>query len=359
MPNITQTWASPCTAQASATRRSPHTSAPWRAPGDSRVHSNLGVALQETGRGDEALAAFNRSIALKDDDAGVHCNLGAALQAAGRLEESIAACNRALEFEPDHAEAYYNLGCAWRLKGELDQAIAALNRAIELKPDHALAHNNLGIAFHAGGAADQAIAALSRAIELKPDHAEAYNNLGNVLKDQGRLDDALAALRRAVEVKPDFAKAASNLLFTMHYHPDLDAQEILAEHRRWARRFADPLPAGIRPHANDLAPDRRLRIGFLSPDLRDHPVGQSLLPLFLHRDRRQLEFVAYSDVRAPDGLTARLKGLADDWHDTVSLGDAQVADLVRADRIDILVDTTLHTAHNRMLVFARKPAPSR
>ena len=326
-------------------------------PEDARVHSNLGVACQQSGRGDEALAAFDRSVALDDNDAAVHCNRGAALLEAGRLDEAIAACSRALALEPDHAEAHYNLGSARRLKGELDQAIAALSRAIELKPDHALAHNNLGVARHAGGWADLAIAAYRRAIELKPDLAEAHNNLGNVLKDQGRLDDALAALHSAVAVKPDFAKAASNIVFTLHYHPDHDAQEILAEHRRWARTFADPLAAEIRPHASDLAPDRRLRVGFLSPDLRDHPVGKSLLPLFQHRDRREVEFVGYSDVRGADGVTARLKDLADEWHETVRLGDAQVADLVRAGRIDILVDTTLHTAHNRLLVFARKPAP--
>jgi protein O-GlcNAc transferase len=326
-------------------------------PDDSRVHSNLGVALLETGRSDEALAAFQRALALKDDDAEVHCNLGAALQKAGRLDEAIAACNRALALAPDHAEAYYNLGCARRLNGELDAAIAALSRTIALDPDHAEAHNNLGVAHHAAGWADEAGAAYRRAIALRPDHAEAHNNLGNLLKDQGRLDEALAELRSAVAMKPDFALAASTLLFTLHYHAGPDAQTILAEHRRWAARFADPLAGEIRPHRNDRTADRRLRIGFLSPDLRDHPVGRSLLPLFEHRARSQAEFIGYSDARAPDGLTAKLKALAEEWHDTATLGDAQVADRIRADRIDILVDTTLHTAHNRMLVFARKPAP--
>jgi predicted O-linked N-acetylglucosamine transferase (SPINDLY family) len=324
---------------------------------DSRVHSNLGVALQEIGRADEALAAFDRSIALKDDDASVHCNRGATLLEAGRFEEAIAACHRAIALEPGHAEAHYNLGCAWRLEGDSDRAIAALSRAIELKPDHALAHNNLGITFHARGSADLAIAALHRAIELRPDFAEAHNNLGNVLKDQGRLDDALAELRTALRLKPEFARAASNLLITLHFHHELDAQKILAEHRRWARRYAEPLAAEIRPHANDRASDRRLRVGFLSPDLRDHPVGQSLLPLFQYRDCRQFAVVGYSDVPAPDRLTDQLRAAADEWHETVRLGDAELAERIRADRIDILVDTTLHTAHNRMLVFARKPAP--
>ena len=143
----------------------------------------------------------------------------------------------------------------------------------------------------------------------------------------------------------------------MHYHPDYDAQALLAEHRDWARRYAEPLAAEIRPHDNDRAPARKLRVGFVSPDFRDHPVGQLLLPLFSHHDRRQTEIVCYCDVRAADAVTTKLKALADGWHDVVGLSDPQVADRIRGDRIDILVDLALHTADNRLLVFARKPAP--
>ena len=132
----------------------------------------------------------------------------------------------------------------------------------------------------------------------------------------------------------------------------------LAPHLPWARAIRRARwPAEIRPHASDPAPDRTLRVGFLSPDFRDHPVGQSLLPLFSHHDRRQTEIVGYGDVRVPDRVTARLKTLADHWHSTVGLSDRQVAERIRTDGIDILVDLALHTANNRLLVFARRPAP--
>ena len=219
------------------------------------------------------------------------------------------------------------------------------------------AHSNLGIVLWDQGRLDEAIAACHRAIALKPDLAEAHNNLGNALKDQGRLDEALACFRRAVELKPDDSGAASNLVYSLHFHPDHDAPAILAEHRRWDAQFAAPLARLILPHTNEAAPDRRLRIGYVSPDFRDHVVGHNLLPLFREHDHRQFEIVCYADVIRPDALTRRFQEHADVWRDVVGRTDDEVAQLVREDRIDILVDLALHMARNRLLVFARKPAP--
>ena len=190
-----------------------------------------------------------------------------------------------------------------------------------------------------------------------PDFADAHNNLGNVCKDQGRLDEASPPSAEAQQWKPDDARFASNLLFNLHAHPDHDAQALLAEHRRWASRHATPLAAQIRPHDNDRSPDRTLRVGYLSPDLRAHAVGQMLLGLLAHHDPGLVEIHAYADVRTPDRVSRELKALTHHWLDTAGLTDSQLADRIRADRIDILVDLALHTAGNRMLVFARKPAP--
>jgi predicted O-linked N-acetylglucosamine transferase (SPINDLY family) len=258
----------------------------------------------------------------------VYSNLGNALCEQRRFDEAIVACHRAIALEPDFAQAYYNLGNALREVGRLDEAIVAYDRVIALKPEF----------------------------------TEAHNNLGNALREVGRLDEALAAYRRAIALEGELAgahssKAASNLLYTLHFDPDYDAQALLAEHRQWARQYAAPLAAEIRPHPNNRTPDRRLRIGYLSPDFRAHPVGQLVLPLFVHHDRRQTEIIGYCDVRTPDAMTRQLETLSDAWQLTVGLSDSQVADRIRADRIDILVDLALHTADNRMLVFARKPAP--
>jgi predicted O-linked N-acetylglucosamine transferase (SPINDLY family) len=360
-------------------------------PGRAEAHNNRGAALHEAGRLDGAIASYRQAIALLPGSAEAHGNLGRALNDAGRFDEAVDALRRALAIQPEDAPAWYQLGNALRQSGRLDEAIAAYQRAIELRPDHALAHNNLGVALQEAerlepaisaysraiaiepglaevhynlgstykllGRYDEAIAAFRRAIERNPAQAEAYNNLGGALHDIGRFDESHECFRKAALLNPDSPAAASNLLFTAHYHPDLDAQAILAEHRCWARRYAEPLVAEIRPHCNDRSPERRLRVGFVSPDLRQHPVGRSLLSLFLHRDRGQVAFVGYSDVRVPDELTAKLKALSDEWHETRSIADTQFADRIRVDRIDILVDPTLHTSDNRLLVFAHKPAP--
>jgi predicted O-linked N-acetylglucosamine transferase (SPINDLY family) len=321
------------------------------------AYNNLGSALADAHRHDEAVAAHDRAIEFRPDSALAHDNLGRTLRLQGRFDAAIAAHRRALEIDPEDALAYSHLGTTYREAGRPDEAIAACLRAIELDPQSAAAHGNLGSALNEAGRPAEAIAPLERALALKPDSAEVLNNLGIAWVAVGRCDLALDCFRRALERNPDHAPAASNRLFFAHYHPDHDAQTLLGEHRQWADRFAAPLADQGRPHPNDRTPDRRLTIGFVSPDLRSHPVGQALVPLFHHRDRRQVEFVVYSDVRVPDELTGRLKGLADQWLDTVSLSDPQLADRIRADRIDILVDPTLHTAHNRVLVFARKPAP--
>jgi predicted O-linked N-acetylglucosamine transferase (SPINDLY family) len=354
-------------------------------------HNNLGVALHAAGRTDEALAACSRAIAIKPGFAQAHGNAGHFLRSAGRIDEAVAAYRRAVESDPANAQAHGDLGVTLFDAGRRDEAIAAYHRAIQLWPEHAVAHSNLGVALHQAGRSDEAIvlhgraialdpgraenhnnlgvalletgrldealAAFSRAIALKADFAEAHTNLGNVLKEQGRLDRALASFQRALEARPCFPTAASNFLLALHNHPAHDAQSILSEHRRWAGRCASPLAAEISPHPNDRSPDRRLRIGFVSPDLRTHPVGRLLLPIFAHRDRCRVELVVYSDTHAPDTVTRALQDAADLWHTSGALSDSQFTDRIRADRIDILVDLALHTARNRLLVFARKPAP--
>jgi predicted O-linked N-acetylglucosamine transferase (SPINDLY family) len=321
------------------------------------AHNNLGGVLRRMGRLDEAVAAYRRAIAIKPDYADAFHNLGSTLHDLKRFPGAIAAIERAVQLKPDHAEAFDTLGNSLKDLRRYEEAIAAYRRSLDLKADSAPVHNNLGTALWDAGRLDEAADMLERALALQPDLAAACNNLGNVRRNQGRLDEALACFRRAVELQPELVKAASNLVYALHFHPDYDAPAILAEHRRWARLYAEPLAAEIRPHENDRTVHRKLKVGFVSPDFREHPVGRLLLPLLAHLDRREVEVWCYSDVPVPDGVTERLKALADRWQETAGLDDRRVADRVRGDRIDILIDLALHTAGNRMLVFARKPAP--
>ena len=326
-------------------------------PDYAEAHNNLGVALKDQGKLDEAVACYRRALELKPDYAEAHYNLGNALKDQGKLDEAVACYRRALELKPDYAEAHNNLGVALKDQGKLDEAVACYRRALELKPDYAEAHNNLGVAFKDQGKLDEAVACYRRALELKPDYAEAHNNLGVAFKDQGKLDEAVACFRRALELKPDFAAAHSNLVYTQMFCPGYDAQTLYEEHRRWNRQHAEPLEKFIQPHLNDRSPDRRLRIGYVSPDFRRHPVGRFLLPLLESHDHQSFEIFCYASVRIPDAMTDRCRAHADVWRDVLGLSDEQVAHAIRQDQIDILVDLTMHMANNRLLVFARKPAP--
>jgi protein O-GlcNAc transferase len=204
---------------------------------------------------------------------------------------------------------------------------------------------------------DEAIASYRQALALQPDLPEAHNNLGNALCEKGQLDEAIAALRQAIALQPTDPEAHSNLVATLNCHPGFDAEAIAEEQRHWNRQHAEPLRSCIRPHFNERTSGRRLRIGYVSPDFHGHAVGRFLLPLLANHDHHDFEVFAYAQVPVPDAMTLQLRAHADQWHSLVGLSDEQAAALIRDHQIDILVDLALHTAHNRLLVFARKPAP--
>ncbi len=326
-------------------------------PRYAEAHSNLGNVFKGQGKLHEAMACYQQALELKPGFADVHNNLGNVLMDLGKLDEAAACYQRALRLNPDYAEAHNNLGNVLKGQGNLDEAAECYQRALRLKPDYALAHYNLGLVCQDRGNLDEAVECYRQALKRDPAYAEAYNNLGNALKDQGNLDEAVASLRRAVELEPDVPTAHSNLLYTLLFCPGYDARAILEEHRLWSRRFAEPLARVIQPHSNDCASQRRLRIGYVSPDFRDHATSFFTAPLLSAHDHERFEIYCYADVARPDAITARFRNCADVWRDIGGLTDDQVARLVRQDRIDILVDVTMHMARNRLLVFARKPAP--
>jgi protein O-GlcNAc transferase len=283
--------------------------------------------------------------------------LGVIALQAGQLDVAADLMRRAIAVRPDYAEAHSNLGKALKGQGQLNDAIAAYRRAIALNPSLPAAHNNLGNALRDAGRLDEAIAAMRQAIVLAPNFPEAHFNLGNTLRDEGLLDEAIAELRQAIALKPDFADAHSNLVFALHYHAGFDAKTVAEEHFRWGRQHARPLSRFMQPHGNSRDPDRRLRIAYVSADFREHSVSFFLLPLFAQHDRGVNQIICYSDVRNEDAITNQLRACADEWHKTAGFTDERLADKIRQDQIDILIDLAGHTSRNRLRVFARKPAP--
>jgi predicted O-linked N-acetylglucosamine transferase (SPINDLY family) len=187
--------------------------------------------------------------------------------------------------------------------------------------------------------------------------AETHNNRGNTLEAQGRIAEAALAYERALTLAPGFAGAHSNLLLCLNYDADTDAATIHAAHLDWSTRHAAHVVDATLRHANTRDPARRLRIGYVSPDFYRHPVAAFVEPLLTSHDRQTLEVICYSNVTRADDVTERLRNLADGWREIRGLSDQRIAELVRQDGIDILVDLAGHTAGHRLLVFARKPAP--
>jgi predicted O-linked N-acetylglucosamine transferase (SPINDLY family) len=325
------------------------------------AHANVGALLGERGDFQAAVAALNQAVAINPNLPALHCNLGNALRGLSRFDEAIAAYRRAIQLKPDFAQAWCDLGNALRENGQVPEAIAAARQAIALKPDLAIAHFNLGIFLKKDGQIDEAIAAYQKAIDLGLRSVDIQLNLGSAFYARGQLGEAIAATRTAMAIDPKSHEVQSNLLFLMHYHPAFDAAAIGQELERWNREYAQPLGRAIAVHSNSRDPDRPLRIGYLSADLQDHVVGQNLLPLFRHHhaddDYGQFEITCYAHVATPDGVSRELQQHAQCWRNIVGLSDDQVAQQIREDQIDILVDLALHSAHNRLLVFARKPAP--
>ena len=324
-------------------------------PDLAETHNNRGNTLREMGRLDDALAAYDSALRLRPDYADAHNNRGNALLGMGRLDGALAAYDGALRLRPDFADAHYNRGNALQDMARLDDALAAYDTALRLRPGHPETHNNRGNTLQGMARFDDALAAYDTALRLRPGHVETHNNRGNALQAIARLDDALSAYDTALSLRPDYADAHSNKLLALHYGA-FDARGAIAAQ---ARAFGASVNRAGAPQAfaNPPVPDRRLRIGYVSGDLRRHPVGYFLQSILRNHASDAVEVFCYSNNLKDDDLTASFQSDADHWRRLRGLTDEAAATLIRADAIDILVDMSGHTALNRLPLFARRPAP--
>jgi protein O-GlcNAc transferase len=326
-------------------------------PDSPEALNGLGLSLVSRSRPDEAMPYYERAIILKPNSIEIIHNLGNLLVGRGKIDDAVALLMRGLALKPDSPALLHSLGLAFAAKERFDEAVEYYRRAIACDPAYWLSYCNIGALLHSLGRVDESVAFLTDALALEPDSAHILNNLGATYKDTGNLDEAIKCFRRAIMCKPELAAVSySNLLMTMVYTASIFPQELTATAREFGERIANPL-LRARPLPCDADPERKLRIGYVSPDLRDHAVNYFLGPLIKLHDRKQFEVFAYSCNKTDDAVTSRLKRDFDHWRDIKTLNDDQAADLIEADQIDILVDLAGHTGDNRLLVFARKPAP--
>jgi|TARA_Y100000294_G_scaffold176118_1_gene197727 predicted O-linked N-acetylglucosamine transferase (SPINDLY family) len=317
---------------------------------------DLAVQHHNAGRMPEAESVYQQILKADPNQPVALHLLGVIAYQAGKHDLAVDLITKALAIKPDYAYAHSNLGNAFKELGRLDDAVASYHKALSIKPDYAGAHSNLGVALRDLGKPDEAVASYHKALAINPDHVGAHRNLGIVLKTLGRLDEAVASYHKALAIKPDYAEAHSDLILTEQYRMGVTLKKLNDVHAEWDKRHGVPLQAEWRDHGNIPDPERRLRIGLVSPDLGRHPVGYFVVSLLEHKSKNEVEFICYSD-RNPDELTERLMALSDEWTDARGISDEALFQRIRSDRIDILIDLAGHSARNRLLVFALKPAP--
>jgi len=320
---------------------------------------NLGRALGFQGKFHEAAACLQQVLELKPDLAEVHYDLGVALHGLGRLDDAVESYRKALQLKPDYPEPLNNLGAVLRSQGKLDDAVACFRRVLELRPDSSEAYTNLGNAFRDLGRLEEAIGCHRRALQIRSDYPEALANLGGALRDQGKIEEAAACYQRALQLKPD-REEYSNLLFFHAYDGSLGPQTYLALARGWEQQCvpqAERQAARGRRFKCSPLPGRRLRVGYVSGDYRQHAVSFFVERLFAQHDRTRVQVFAYSTSAIRDAVTERIQRTVEHWVPLMGIPDAAARDRIEADGIDVLIDLSGHTAHNRLGIFARRAAP--
>lgn len=328
-------------------------------PQDPSTHNNLGNCHRHRGDLDQAIACYRKAIALNGEYLAAYGNLAAVLRQKGEFAAAVETCRTALRLRADLPEVRFHLGMALAGAGQQDEAIATLRELASSHPDYPGLLVELGLALGKADRFEEATAFFRDAIARQPNSALAHNCLGAVQVVCNDIDGAMASFRKALAIQPGFAKVHSNLLMTMNYQAGWRQKRLFQEAQQFDRRQAQRLAPRAPAFANLRDPTRKLRVGYLSPDLREHSVAHFTRNLFSRHNREQVEVYAYCDVAAADmdGFTRSFEAQADHWRHISGMEDEAVAERVREDAIDILVDLVGHTSDNRLLVFARRPAP--
>jgi protein O-GlcNAc transferase len=354
------------------------------------VHNNLANVLLTLGRYDEALESGQAALALNPDDALVNAIVGQAWHGCGASDKAIPFLRTALGKAPElhplrkllagilmemnrapEAAAVFRES-EGQFSNDLEFLIAAsafyhrarlgtdaercFLRMLTVAPKRVATYNDIAMLYldfaHFSKARDMCVEGL----KLEPRSPALWNTLANAQHSIGLIDESIRSYRRVLEYAPSLAGAHSNLLLVLHYPSGIDPGELFEEHKRWGRMHAPPALA-TKNFGNAPDPGRRLRIGYLSPDIRRHSVAFFLEPLLDHHDRTRFELYCYANVKSPDEVTRRLKPKFDHYRSIVGLRDAQTAGLIRGDQLDILIDLAGHAGALNAAVLGYKPAP--
>jgi len=324
-------------------------------PNHSNAYFNLGLVCSTLGQLNDAEEAFRAVLRIEPGAPEARLHLGDILLRTARIPEGILIFQAYVEQFPSDPRGMYNYGLALANAGQAGTATEWFHKALKLKPKYAEAHNALGLALEILGRKDDAVYHYEQAVKEKPELADAWSNLGTNLTEQGLGQEAEKCVRQSQAVRPNAPAVHSNLLLLLNYSSRYTPEQVRDEHLLWAERFASPVSPSPRPH-EPHDPERKLRIGYVSADFRTHPVGAFLEMLLTHHDRDEFTVFAYPQEMRSDATTERLRQLADHWRPITGVNDREAAEQIDRDGIDVLIDLSGHTAGNRLMTFAYRPA---
>ncbi len=326
-----------------------------RRPGFFAALCNLGASLRELGRMEEAVACLDSAASLRPGVMRLDLERADLLLRLSRIPEARSLLEAARARHPGSAELLNALGNCATAEGNLTAARESYLLALQLRPDYADALYNLGTVLREWNRLDEAITCFRNAARFQPENVLALVNMGEALQLRGDTDLSEKCFRDALEIDPSCDLASHNLLVSMNYNPRHSRRRVEQEHRAWGERQISVRKPGA--WTNDREPERPLRIGYLSPDFCNHPAASFLEPVLRHHDRERFLPFCYAQTLRDDWRTERFRALAGTWRAIENLDDQEAAEVIRGDRIDILVDTAGHLAGSRLGVFALKPAP--
>lgn len=318
---------------------------------------NLGNIFHRKGEYDKAMDFYKKALDINPKFPDLYSTVGTYLHTAGQIDEAIVYYQKALQFQADSSSVYNNLGVALKAKGQFEEALKHFQKAIHRDPLNAEAYCNIGIILGGKGKYEESLSHYLKAIQINPTLPDTYCNLGILLKEHGNLSDAEAYFKSAMQLDNLNPLYYSNFLLLMLYNPLYDPQTIFSEHLQFSKQFEDPLQLSIVSHTNPKTLNRRLKVGYVSPDFRKHSVSYFIETVLANHDKLQFEVFCYENSFVQDEVTNRLRSFADHWRNIAGISDEKAEELLRDDEIDILIDLSGHSANNRLLLFARKPAP--
>ncbi|QHI98995.1 tetratricopeptide repeat protein [Xylophilus rhododendri] len=327
-------------------------------PNHADAQVNLGYALMESGMPVPAGQAFRSALKHVPHHADAHFFLGRIAVAFGNDAEAAEHMEAALQIAPQLEAAYAELAAILFRLGRSERALIVLTQGIKRMPQRADLHFLKGNVLAEATMHREAVEAYTQALELQPDFAEAMANKGNCERHLGLVDEALKDIETALKYQPNNAAWHSNRLFTLQYGGMLGPEALFQEHLKFAERFETPLLDTSRDdHPMVVQRSARLRLGYVSGDLRQHSLAYFFEPVLRQHDRSRVEVFCYYTYPVIDDVTRRMREEAEHWRDCAQLSDEAMAQCIRNDGIDVLVDLSGHTGHHRLLVFARRPAP--